>query len=463
MRRKRKHRNRRRRLIVLTVMFLVAAGLAAGIGWMIFGRNTDNEKELENKIISSHTKEIMVMGVDPRTDDTGRSDTLMLISLDTEMKRASVLSVPRDTRVEMGKGTYEKINHAYAYGGHEYTKKILENLLTTQLDGYILVDIRAFERMIDAVGGVDVDVEKRMFYEDPWDEDGGLVIDLQPGDQHMNGKQAMQYVRFRDEEGDIGRIARQQKFMQALLARVTSPEVIPHLGTIVRELTSVIDTDIEAGELIRYVALLPDIKAAGVVSYTLPGKPGWWQETSYWVPDIPSARKLFAEQIGASYTPANEAKALQDLELYAESLPKGLADVNGTLRIISAENGNAIHGNELFPAAVSKAASESKAATESDEKKNDNGVRAENIRIRVLNCSGISGAAAKSADILRERGFLIDDQDVGNGPVRDKVKTTLTVPKGTEKLFGDLPFPCIVLTGEEDTAVLEIGRDYNDA
>ena len=175
------------------------------------------------------------MGVDPRTEDTGRSDTLLIVSLDTEAKKASVFSVPRDTRVEMEQGAYEKINHAYAYGGHEYTQKLLEKLLATSLDGYVLVDIHAFERMIDAVGGVDIDVEKRMYYEDPWDEDGGLVIDLQPGEQHLDGRHAMQYVRFRDEEGDIGRVARQQKFMQALLDRVASPQVIPHLGEIVQE------------------------------------------------------------------------------------------------------------------------------------------------------------------------------------------------------------------------------------
>ena len=138
----------------------------------------------------------------------------------------------------MEKGAYEKINHAYAYGGHEYTQAMLERLLATRLDGYVLVDIHAFERMIDALGGVDIDVEKSMHYEDPWDEDGGLVIDLEPGEQHLDGAGAMQYVRFRDEEGDLGRIRRQQKFLQALLARVASSEVIPHIPQLVREMAS---------------------------------------------------------------------------------------------------------------------------------------------------------------------------------------------------------------------------------
>ena len=235
MRRKRKHKNRRRKLLILAGLALLVVGVCVGVGWLIFGRSTPQQEAAPTTIASPHTKEIMVMGVDPRTDDTGRSDTLFVVSINEEEKKASILSIPRDTRVEMEQGTYEKINHAYAYGGHEYTRALLEKLLATRLDGYVLVDIHAFERMIDAMGGVDIEVEKRMQYEDPWDEDGGLVIDLEPGEQHLDGQGAMQYVRFRDDEGDIGRVARQQKFLQAMLTRAASPEVIPHLTQLVRE------------------------------------------------------------------------------------------------------------------------------------------------------------------------------------------------------------------------------------
>ena len=438
MRRTRKKRNRKRRLFVLSVMLFLFVGICAGIGWWFFGRRPEPVKAPEDTIASPRTKEIMVMGVDPRTEDTGRSDTLLIVSLDTEAKKASVFSVPRDTRVEMEQGAYEKINHAYAYGGHEYTQKLLEKLLATSLDGYVLVDIHAFERMIDAVGGVDIDVEKRMYYEDPWDEDGGLVIDLQPGEQHLDGRHAMQYVRFRDEEGDIGRVARQQKFMQALLDRVASPEVIPHLGEIVQELSSVIKTDIETGDLVHYVTMLPDIKANGVSSHVLPGYPGWWQETSYWLPDIRESRRLLAFQVGVPFTPELEQRTAKDIEVYQSSLPKDLVDVAGMFRIASEE--------EAAAAREQKAMEERK-----------------NIRVRVLNESGIKGAAAASADVLRGKGFVIDNEDVGNGETRDRAETVLTIPKGTESLFGELPFPCVVRESDDDTAVLRIGKDYNNA
>ncbi|MBP5199341.1 MAG: LCP family protein [Schwartzia sp.] len=419
----------------MAVMVLLVAGICAGAWWIIAHREKDKGVDAPDLIASPHTKEIMVMGVDPRTDDTGRSDTLFIVSLDEEAKRASILSIPRDTRVEMEPGAYEKINHAYAYGGHEYSQNILERLLATKMDGYVIVNIRAFEKMIDAVGGVDIDVEKRMYYEDPWDEDGGLVIDLYPGEQHLDGKQAMEYVRFRDEEGDIGRIARQQKFLKALLARVTSPEVVPHLAQIVRELGSIVETDMEIGDMAHFAALLPDIKGNGIESSLLPGKPAWWQETSYWLPDIKEARRLLASQMGAAMTPAIKEKADRDAAFYEEHLPQGLADVDGTMRIAA-------------PGVVSGGTGT---------------VKPENIRVKVLNCSGIKGAAAASADVLRGRGFVIDNEDVGNGSTRDLQKTTFTVPKGTEALFRDLPFPCVIRTGDDNTAVLEIGKDYNNA
>ena len=158
----------------------------------------------------------MLLGVDRRADDVGRSDTLMVASVDMDSHKAALLSVPRDTRVAIDGHGYDKINHAYAFGGHELSKSTVERLLGTHIAHYVIIDTKAFQRIIDALGGVDIDVDKRMHYEDPWDDNGGLVIDLYPGQQHLDGAKAIQYVRYRDGEGDIGRIGRQQKFMKAV-------------------------------------------------------------------------------------------------------------------------------------------------------------------------------------------------------------------------------------------------------
>ena len=437
---RRKRRRKRLRYGRVFLCLAIIAGLIA-LGVYAFFGQTPKPKPADPEIaVSDKTTEIMVMGVDPRENDTGRSDTLLIVTMNEEERKASVLSIPRDTRVEMGEGTYEKINHAYAYGGHEYTQAIVEKLLMTKLDGYILIDIRAFERIIDAVGGVDLEVEKRMYYEDPWDDNGGLVIDLYPGEQHLDGKHAMEYVRFRDEEGDVGRIARQQKFMHALIDRLTSAEVLPQLPNIVRELSSVIETDLDIGDILRMVSMLPEVKAHGVSAAMLPGMPGWWQETSYWLPAIEEARALFASQMGIEFTPVMAEHAKKEDAFYREHLPAGLTEVDGTMVMASAAG----DGGTL-PAGARRLGGKKVPAPEE-------------ISVRVLNESGITGAAAEAAEDLKKRGFAIDH--VGNGETTSRATTTILVPKGTESLFDGLPFPCELSVGEDAWATLTIGKDY---
>ena len=158
-------------------------------------------------------KNIVVMGVDERSDDVGRSDTLFVVMFDSSNKSASLLSVPRDTRVRIEGHGWDKINHAYAYGGRELTQKTVEELLGIKINNYVMVDFKGFTGLVDAIGGIDIDVEKDMYYHDTWD---GFTVDLKKGRQHLDGKTAIQYVRFRDEEGDIGRIRRQQHSRQGV-------------------------------------------------------------------------------------------------------------------------------------------------------------------------------------------------------------------------------------------------------
>jgi len=196
------------------------------------------------------------------------------------------MSIPRDTLAELDKGEFDKINHAYAYGGHKLTQKAVEGLLGLKMDHYILIDTKAFERVIDAIGGVDIDVEKRMYYEDPWDDNGGLVIDLYPGFQHLDGENAIHYVRYRDEEGDIGRIGRQQKFMQAVMDKVLSPEILPKIPDIISECFDAVETDMSITELVSFAGELKRVKDMGVTTDMVPGKPAYYQGISYWLPDI---------------------------------------------------------------------------------------------------------------------------------------------------------------------------------
>ena len=161
------------------------------------------------------------MGIDDGDSEAAesepkRTDAMMLASFDPEGNEVALVSMPRDTMVQIpGHKGYDKINAAYAYGGVMLAKQTVANLLRVPIHYYVLVDWRAFKESIDLIGGVDLYVDKDMYYEDPYAD---LVIDIKHGYQHLNGELAGQYVRFRkDELGDIGRVQRQQKFMLSLI------------------------------------------------------------------------------------------------------------------------------------------------------------------------------------------------------------------------------------------------------
>lgn len=244
---------------------------------------------------------IMVMGVDERVDDVGRSDTLMVFMIDPSTNTVDLLSIPRDTLVQIPGYGWDKINHAYPNGGHELTRATVEDLLGIKINYYALVDVKGFIGIIDAIDGIDIDVPQRMYYEDPWDDDGGLVIDFQPGMQHMNGKQAMQYVRYRDsEEADIGRIRRQQQFIRAVYEKMTSPFNLPNLPRITAVVAKMLRTDISLSEATPLVNTLRAAVKNGLKSAMVPGIPRYIGEISYWVPDIDATRELIASSQGGA-------------------------------------------------------------------------------------------------------------------------------------------------------------------
>ena len=417
------------RLIALIIIMLMI------IGGFIYYLCTDDNEDAAPTVVNqqSNALNIMIMGVDRRADDVGSSDTLMVLTYNPADKKASLLSLPRDTRVHIEKNDYDKINHAYAYGGHELTQKTVEAFLNVPMDYYVMIDVHAFEKIIDAVGGVDIDVEKRMYYEDPWDDDGGLVIDLYPGKQHMDGKTAIQYVRYRDGEGDIGRINRQQKFMKALMSQVISPSVLPKLPEIIKNVSSAVQTNMPLDMMITLITDLPTIQQNGLNSAMIPGKPAYIEDISYWIPDIAKSRELIAQNMNITL----DAKAQKDtettIEQYKKSLPKGLK-----------------MGDSADDAAEEKTDKTNETASP---------VKNEDITVLVINSSGINGAGAEVADILKHKGFKISSVETGNTSSREH--TTITANENELNCFYGMPFACTIMSGgSTGQATVNIGLDY---
>lgn len=346
-------------------------------------------------------KNIVVMGVDERSDDVGRSDTLFVVMFDSSNKSASLLSVPRDTRVRIDGHGWDKINHAYAYGGRELTQKTVEELLGIKINNYVMVDFKGFTGLVDAIGGIDIDVEKDMYYHDTWD---GFTVDLKKGRQHLDGKTAIQYVRFRDEEGDIGRIRRQQHFLMAVYDKITSADMLLHIPGLAKQLTSMVKTDMPLGDMIDLGrALHSMVKEKGLSMAMVPGTPKYIDGISYWLPDITDLRELMEKEY-------NNA---------VEKVEKGDD---------SEENKEAIkEEKELKAKKEEKAKEEKKKQADKDKDAGKNTASQEASSdsrgvVRLVNCSGSKTAGADAAARLRNAGF-----EVISGGSGDVIANTIVI------------------------------------
>ena len=309
---------------VLMCLAFVCAAMAGALfaSSSLFDNNTSNN---DATLMAKDKATVMIMGVDERDDDVGRSDTLMIAALDPKKEQAALLSIPRDTRVKIKGHGFDKINAAYAYGGHKLTQDTVEKFIGVPMDHYVIINIKAFQRIIDALGGIDINVEKRMFYEDPWDDDGGLVIDLRPGQQHMDGKTAVTYVRYRDEEGDIGRIGRQQKFMKAVMDKVTSPAIIPQLPTIIKEVLSSVKTDLSLRQMLEFAGALKEAQKNGLKTEMVPGRGLYIEGISYWIPDISKLRSTLADTLGVTMNSSMRSAMEKESRDYENSIPANAA------------------------------------------------------------------------------------------------------------------------------------------
>ena len=321
-------------VLLLLFCFLIAAvagAMFASSSLLDSGKSGDKELERQFKeegIIKATDKAtVLIMGVDKREDDVGRSDTLMIATLDPHLNQAALLSIPRDTRVKIRGYGYDKINAAFAYGGERLTESTVESFLGVDIDHYVIVNTKSFVKIIDALGGIDINVEKRMLYEDPWDDDGGLVIDLYPGEQHMDGKTAVTYVRYRDEEGDIGRVKRQQAFMSACMDKVTSPDIIPRIPAILREVLDAVETDMSFRQLLELAGALKDAHQNGLETAMVPGRPLYIEGISYWIPDVEQLRMSVAQALGITIDPLLKERFEKAAYEYKSSIPSGAQEV----------------------------------------------------------------------------------------------------------------------------------------
>lgn len=216
----------------------------------------------------------------------GLSDTMLLLRFDPNAEKLTILSIPRDTRVNLDEHGVQKINIANEYGGPALTTEAVSNLLDgVKIDKYVRLNIQGVEKLIDALGGVTVDVPKDMKYTDFSQH---LYINLKKGKQHLDGDKATQFLRFRyDAYGDISRIQRQQMLMRSVVEQALKPATIVKVPQILSVIQSHLDTDLTIKELMALGNFASKTERSNVQMFMLPGdfSGNGKREISYWLPN----------------------------------------------------------------------------------------------------------------------------------------------------------------------------------
>lgn len=213
----------------------------------------------------------------------GRSDTIIVLNCNPFNNTLNILNIPRDTKIKIASLGVEKINFLNTFGGPIFTKRCLEKLLKIHIDHYVIVNLQGVNRIIDEVGGIIIDVPKRMEYHD---NSAMLHINLFPGKQLLNGEQAIGYVRFRhDSLGDIGRIQRQQEFIRAVFKKLLDPITFTKLPEVVSIYKKTILTDLTPKDIIKIANFARNVSTSNQNIVMLPGEFGQYSQVSYWIPN----------------------------------------------------------------------------------------------------------------------------------------------------------------------------------
>jgi len=281
-------------VIVFALFFAMGSGISTYMKITSMGTDTDNYTEdAVSAAEEGERTNILVLGVDARPgDDHSRSDTMILVSIDPKLDKAAVISIPRDTRVNVPGSPLDKICTANYAGGPEYAVEIVEDFMGVNIDYYIEADFNGFESVIDTLGGVTINVPQRMYKP----SEG---IDLYPGNQKLDGKQALAFVRYRGYEyGDIERTNQQQDFVIALADELLQPKTVIKLPALIKEVREYVSTDIALSDMLKMASWAPGFDSSSLITQTLPGyfydlyNDEDELEQSYWIADQEEAARL---------------------------------------------------------------------------------------------------------------------------------------------------------------------------
>jgi LCP family protein required for cell wall assembly len=264
----------------------------------------------------------LVIGYDHRAEDgegaPSRSDTLMLVRADPVTDSISLLSFPRDMNVAIhcpGRAPFtDKIAHAYSYCGPQGSLQTVKELTGLPINYLVTVNFRSFRQIVDRLGGVWLDIDRR-YFNDRGGPNGYARIDLQPGYQKLDGRRALDYVRFRHTDSDLYRVARQQQFVKAFKGQVQASFAPTSLPKVVNAVTKNVEVaqgggaDVDGRTVLSYALFAYGLPRGRVFQTRIEGLEGFAELTTssenivravdaFTHPDLESSRKATASALG---------------------------------------------------------------------------------------------------------------------------------------------------------------------
>ncbi|MGD0968416.1 MAG: LCP family protein [Candidatus Aquilonibacter sp.] len=265
-----------------TALVATTSLVAVVAGFFIFGRHVGDDVRHQVAVQTSHRAfgtsklNLLVLGYQ---DDEATTDTVILAHLDVDRRTATLVSIPRDTWVPIPKHGHDKINAAYAYGGASMSARVVSALLGgAPVDAIVALQPEGAAQIVDAMGGLNVDVNESMDYDD---NNGELHVHLKKGEQYLNGAQVAGYLRFRhDASSDFGRMKRQQQVLKLMLAQISEPQNWAKLPRIMKFVRKDMHSTLSDRQLLALLEVYRDVPDDNVRTFTLPSKVGWVGDAS---------------------------------------------------------------------------------------------------------------------------------------------------------------------------------------
>lgn len=294
----------RKFLLIVLILFFLLIGFGVYLAIQTMQAASDSYDDLdrvkselrdETVSISSDPVSILLMGVEDYSTngENGRTDTLMVATFNPDNEKLKLLSIPRDTLVEIvGEGFEDKITHAHAYGGKIMTIETVENFLDIPIDYYATVNFDAFKNVVDILGGITVDVP--FDFEQNSDDRKAEKLQFYEGEMELDGRYALAFARMRKEDprGDIGRNDRQQMVIKAIIDKALSVGAITKIDDLAKEIGNNVETNMSIREGLAFLKNYSDFNVSKIDKIKLETYPERINGGSYQIADEASLEEV---------------------------------------------------------------------------------------------------------------------------------------------------------------------------